>query len=227
MAVFEGQLRVLGETDSGLRAKAAVEGGRLVMTAGTHEIGNWMLDSVAITQRIDGFHMAVEQEELIFTVGDRTSFANAVRTEDRDGGASEPDRRPAGRPARRSVAPARRSVPPARRSVPPAHRSVPPAHPQVGVSRGSRAAAVWRLVPLLYKAIAGSVLVILILGFLVPGITGMTMMVVGGAAIVVGALGVMDPWLTLRIPGLPSVRVLVITGFVTAASGALLLGLVA
>ncbi len=62
MGTYEGELRMLGD-------------GRMRVTAGGHEIGDWSKDEVRIHAEDDGFHVRAEGEEVVLDLRDDAHFA--------------------------------------------------------------------------------------------------------------------------------------------------------
>ncbi len=66
MPAFQGSLKLIGAESQTLRAVVDVERERLVVTASGVEIGNWDLPELSVSHAADGFHISVDDEELVF-----------------------------------------------------------------------------------------------------------------------------------------------------------------
>ena len=78
MPVFAGSLRLAADPKSRVRAEIVVDDERLVVRAGSDELGNWPLSSLTFDPAPGGFRMNADGEELILTTGDNVSFADLV-----------------------------------------------------------------------------------------------------------------------------------------------------
>jgi hypothetical protein len=76
MADLKGTIRL--PDGDGLSTILAVKSGRLVVTAGDHEIGNWPVDKLAVRRRNNEFHFNVEGEDLVVHVEDPVALAQEM-----------------------------------------------------------------------------------------------------------------------------------------------------
>ncbi len=60
-----------------------VESGRLVVTSGEHEIGNWAVEELSVRRRHDEFLIRVEGEELVVAGVDAAGFSDGLGIKDR------------------------------------------------------------------------------------------------------------------------------------------------
>jgi hypothetical protein len=92
MPVFNGTIRL--EEGDGLDTTMIVDSGRLVVTAGEHEIGNWAVDELSVRRQNDEFRVQVEGEEIAVAVTDPAGFSEVLGIQDRT-----PKRRRAKKPS--------------------------------------------------------------------------------------------------------------------------------
>lgn len=192
-ALFESSLRLPGDA-SELRATITLEDDRIRMAAGQHEIGEWTLDDVAISRRHDGFHLQIEEEELIVTINDSDSFAQAVGIFDD----ARSGRAPSG-PMPRARTKQRR-----------------PRGPNPIVSR-------IKVLPLWAKIAIPAALAVAIMAALVPGILAVIFIIAGMVVLLFAGLALSGDQSTYGIvPDLVSETGLVAIGFGITALGLLI-----
>lgn len=78
MAEFQGTLRVVGHYGSDLDASLKVDDNRLVVVAGSQAIGDWPLEELSVVRERDGFHLKVEDGELVLALVDEDGFEQAI-----------------------------------------------------------------------------------------------------------------------------------------------------
>lgn len=75
MGRYEGELRMLGEIGQGIDVVVDLSDGRMRVTAGGMEIGDWSRDEVRLHAEDDGFHVRAEGEEIVLDLRDDAQFA--------------------------------------------------------------------------------------------------------------------------------------------------------
>jgi hypothetical protein len=78
MSSFAARLRMPGRSRLPLGVEVDISRERMTLTAGDREVGDWALDQLDIDSRLDGFHITVDDEEMILDVTDSTRFAIEV-----------------------------------------------------------------------------------------------------------------------------------------------------
>jgi len=171
MPAFQGSLKLIGDTST-LRATVDIDSGRVVVTANGHELGAWELADLGVQQAPDGFHIWVEDEELLFVTGHPEELADNLGIWS-SGESSiqewEPDPAPTAPRARRRPLPGRR-----RRLL-----DVPPRH----------------------KRLAAVAIGLLLLGIFARSVLVLGLVVAATAVTVVGVIALADPILQARLPG--------------------------
>ncbi|NNC93669.1 MAG: hypothetical protein HKN80_14390 [Acidimicrobiia bacterium] len=192
MERFEGTVRLAGDTVA-LQAVLLVADQRLKISTEQHEIGDWKLTEVTSSLLPDGCHLRVEGEELIVGLVEPVRFAEAIGPRWTNPGNGS--LRNAGSPADETVEQtgARRRLIHLARAIPRA------AHLMAAGVAGSAALALWA--PLVL------ITIVLLLGL---------------AALLVGSIAAMDPFLAVRLPD-PRTPVLLIRGGAIGVGVALLL----
>lgn len=75
MAIYQGNLRMLGEEGRGIGVTIDLTEDRLALQSGATEIGNWSRSEMRVNALPDGFHMRVEGEEVILDISRDAEFA--------------------------------------------------------------------------------------------------------------------------------------------------------
>ena len=178
MPAFQGSLKLIGDTST-LRARVDIDAGRVVVTANGHELGTWDLAELEVQQAADGFHIWVEDEELLFvtgrpeeladTLGVRSPGESSIQPWEPSIKNSEPDRTPTAPRARRWSLHAL-----GRRLL-----ELPPKHKRLG------AAAIG----------------LLLLGVFARDVLVLGLVVAASAVTLVGGIALADPIIQARLPG--------------------------
>lgn len=72
---FDARLRLPGQTRLPLNVVVDVSDERMVIISGREQLGEWALDGLLMDSRPDGFHLTLDQEEIILNVTDPAGFA--------------------------------------------------------------------------------------------------------------------------------------------------------
>ena len=83
MREFEGTIKL--EDGDGLATSLLVDDGRLRVTAGEHEIGNWAINELSAVHRNGEFRLSVEDDELVVGVNDPAGLSEALGIKDQKG----------------------------------------------------------------------------------------------------------------------------------------------
>jgi hypothetical protein len=86
VASFDARLRVPGQARLPLSVVVDIDDARIGFTSGDKNLGNWLISSVEVDVRSDGFHLTFDNEEIVLTVTDPAGFARALGV-----GARRPD----------------------------------------------------------------------------------------------------------------------------------------
>lgn len=78
MPSFDARLHLPGRTRLPLNVVVDVSDERLVINSGRENLGEWALDGLVMDARPDGFHLTLDQEELILAVSDAAGFAELL-----------------------------------------------------------------------------------------------------------------------------------------------------
>jgi hypothetical protein len=79
VASFDARLRVPGQARLPLSVVVNVEDDRIAISSGEKPLGDWPLNSVGVEVRSDGFHLTLDNEEILLTVTDPAGFSHALR----------------------------------------------------------------------------------------------------------------------------------------------------
>lgn len=98
MPSFDARLRLPGQTRLPLQVVVDVSDERMVIISGREHLGEWALDGLLMDSRPDGFHLTLDQEEIILTVTDPAGFARQLgkthQVDDEHGGRGVADSPP-------------------------------------------------------------------------------------------------------------------------------------
>lgn len=86
MPSFDARLHLPGRSRLPLTVVVDVTDEQIVITSGREEIGAWALDGISMDSRPDGFHLTLDQEEIILTVADPAGFARQLERGQQAGG---------------------------------------------------------------------------------------------------------------------------------------------
>jgi hypothetical protein len=76
---FEARLRVPGQARLPMSVVVDITDGKVSFTKGDQSLGVWPLDRVVVDARSDGFHLSLDQEEVVLSVTDASGFAGALK----------------------------------------------------------------------------------------------------------------------------------------------------
>lgn len=74
MPSFDARLRLPGQTKIPVSVVVDISHERLKFTSGDKSLGDWPLDQVSVVSLPDGFHLKLEDEEIVLTVSDPNTF---------------------------------------------------------------------------------------------------------------------------------------------------------
>lgn len=74
MPSFDARLRLPGQTKIPVSVVVDISDERLKFTSGERSLGDWPLDQVSVVSLPDGFHLKLEDEEIVLTVSDPNTF---------------------------------------------------------------------------------------------------------------------------------------------------------
>jgi hypothetical protein len=75
---FDARLHLPGRSRLPLQVVVDVTDEQIVITSGREQIGAWALQGVEVVSRPDGFHLTLDQEEIILNVADPARFASQL-----------------------------------------------------------------------------------------------------------------------------------------------------
>lgn len=78
MPSFDARLHLPGRTRLPLNVVVDVSDERMVIISGREHLGEWALEGLLMDSRPDGFHLTLDQEEIILTVTDPAGFAELL-----------------------------------------------------------------------------------------------------------------------------------------------------
>lgn len=78
MSSFDARLRMPGQTRIPIGVVVDVSEERIVFKRGEESLGDWPLGEVGVNFRPDGFHLRLEEEEIVLSVSDAHTFASAL-----------------------------------------------------------------------------------------------------------------------------------------------------
>ena len=83
MSSFDGRLRLPGQAKLPLAVEIDVSQERMRLTAGEETVADWPLESLAVDARPDGFHITVDDEQVVLSVTDASKFAKELNLSSR------------------------------------------------------------------------------------------------------------------------------------------------
>jgi hypothetical protein len=75
MPTYEGSLRIPGDDGPPLSVTIDLTEGRLRMSSGESEIGDWSMSEIRVNALPDGFHLRAEGEEVLLDITEDAQFA--------------------------------------------------------------------------------------------------------------------------------------------------------
>jgi len=75
LSSFNARLRLPGRTRLPLGVEVDILHERMTLTAGDRTVADWPLERLDVTVLADGFHIKVDDEEMVLSVSDTTRFA--------------------------------------------------------------------------------------------------------------------------------------------------------
>lgn len=73
-----GTLQLTGESGPGVAVRVQVEDGHMTITSVDEVLGNWDVADIGIRDRVEGFSIRAEGEELVLIVDDEVGFADEI-----------------------------------------------------------------------------------------------------------------------------------------------------
>jgi len=77
-ADLTGTVRMVGESNTGIRVEIHLEDEELRLVSRFGELGRWPLSDLGVAAQLDGFHLRIEGEELVVSTNDDARFALAL-----------------------------------------------------------------------------------------------------------------------------------------------------
>lgn len=81
MPSFDARLHLPGRTRLPLNVVVDVSDERMIINSGREHLGEWALDGLLMDSRPDGFHLTLDQEEIILAVSDSAGFAELLASQ--------------------------------------------------------------------------------------------------------------------------------------------------
>lgn len=78
MPSFDARLHLPGRTRLPLNVVVDVSEERMIILSGREHLGEWALDGLLMDSQPDGFHLTLDQEEIILAVSDPAGFAELL-----------------------------------------------------------------------------------------------------------------------------------------------------
>lgn len=85
MPSFDARLHIPGQTRLPVTVVVDVSDEEIVITSGQEILGVWPLQGIKVESHADGFHLTLDQEEIILSVADAARFASQLGVEHQDG----------------------------------------------------------------------------------------------------------------------------------------------
>jgi hypothetical protein len=83
LSSFNARLRLPGRTRLPLGVEVDILHERMTLTAGDRTVADWPLERLDVTVLADGFHITVDDEEMVLSVTDTARFAAELGVENR------------------------------------------------------------------------------------------------------------------------------------------------
>jgi hypothetical protein len=78
MSSFNGRLHMPGYSRIPLVVEVDISDERMTFTSGNREIGDWALRDIAVASKSDGFHIKLEDEEVVLNVTESDRFRSVL-----------------------------------------------------------------------------------------------------------------------------------------------------
>lgn len=79
LSSFDARLRVPGQTRLPMSVVVDITDGKVSFIKDDQSLGVWPLDRVVVDARSDGFHLSLDQEEVVLSVADAAGFSTALK----------------------------------------------------------------------------------------------------------------------------------------------------
>lgn len=80
MASFDARLRLKGQSGLPLGVVIDLTGKQMTVLVDDRQLASWSLEDIQVQQSSDGFHIAVEGEEVVLNVNEKVRFATELRS---------------------------------------------------------------------------------------------------------------------------------------------------
>ncbi len=78
MSSFDGRLRLPGQAKLPLAVEIDISKERMRLTAGDETVADWPIEGLEVDPRPDGFHITVDDEQVVLSVTEATKFAKEL-----------------------------------------------------------------------------------------------------------------------------------------------------
>jgi hypothetical protein len=78
MSSFDGRLRLPGQAKLPLAVEIDISKERMRLTAGEETVADWPIEGLEVDARPDGFHITVDDEQVVLSVSEATKFAKEL-----------------------------------------------------------------------------------------------------------------------------------------------------
>lgn len=78
MSSFDGRLRLPGQARLPLAVEIDISQERMRLTAGEETVADWPLEALEVDVRADGFHITVDDEQVVLSVAEAKRFAKEL-----------------------------------------------------------------------------------------------------------------------------------------------------
>ena len=176
MPEFQGSIRLEDGDGDTLDTKLTVDSGRLVVTAGEHEIGDWAIEELFVERHNGEFRVRVEGEELVLGVNDPVGFHQGLGLDDR-------------RPKLKRSAKLRKEKRSTRKTDPPA--AAPTSEPSQSAAPteaqpGSDNPSLWNRLSLRSKLVGAGAIALAVLGVFAPSWLALLLLLAGMVTLFLG-----------------------------------------
>jgi hypothetical protein len=187
MPEFQGTIRL--EDGDGLASSLLIDDGRLLVTAGEHEIGNWAINELSAVRQNGEFRLNVEDDELVVGVNDPVGLSEALGIKD-DAPKQRRVKKPkAEKKSKRNTRSQPEETPPVASLVVEAPVSSIDTAPVPVASieqAGAEKASLWTRLSPRTKLIGAGAIGLVVLGVFAPSILALLMLLVGMVTLFLG-----------------------------------------
>jgi hypothetical protein len=187
MPVFSGTIRL--EDGDGLETNLTIDDGRLLVTAGEHEIGNWAVQELSVKRVDDEFRVGVEDDELVVAVTDPAGLSEVLGIKGDKPKRLRAKKTKAEKRSKRELGSQPTPDSPVATQVVPAPAPLAEAPPRRNTSEdqpSGEGSSLWRRLSPRTKLIGAGVLGLVILGVIAPSLLAFLLMLVGMVTLFLG-----------------------------------------